>query len=117
MVGDRLTVQEAARLYLAIAKRKGRKPSTCANIESEVRVHLAPFFAGKTLDGIEKKDVLDLMSALEAKGLSPKSIKNIINTLSAIFNLGRTSDPPWASTNPCEGIERPVTRRPPSRGS
>ncbi|MGA2320725.1 MAG: hypothetical protein ABSG95_08260 [Solirubrobacteraceae bacterium] len=66
MVGDRLTVEEAARLYVVVAKRKGRKPSTCANIESEVRVHLAPFFAGKTIDGIEKKDVLDLMSSLEA---------------------------------------------------
>jgi integrase len=110
MVGERLTVKDAAHLYMTGAQRRGRKPSTCANIESEVRVHLAPFFAGKTVDAIEKKDVLDLMASLEGDGLSPKTIKNIINTLSAICNMGRAADPPWVSVNPCEGIERPVTQ-------
>jgi hypothetical protein len=56
-VGERITVDEVGRRYVAEAKRRGRKPSTCANIESEVRVHLGPFLRGKSLDAIEPLDV------------------------------------------------------------
>jgi len=51
VVGVRdMGVGEVAARYVADAERTGRKPSTCANIESETRVHLAPFFAGKSID-------------------------------------------------------------------
>lgn len=42
VTGDRKTVGEVASTYIAHAERRGRKRSTCANIESEVRVHLEP---------------------------------------------------------------------------
>jgi hypothetical protein len=73
--GERLDVAEAARRYLLHAERQGRKPSTRQNIESEVRVHLAPFFRGRALDAIRPEDVYDLVTVLEAGGLSPKSIR------------------------------------------
>ncbi|MDQ3675459.1 MAG: tyrosine-type recombinase/integrase, partial [Actinomycetota bacterium] len=98
----------AARHYLAHAERRGRKSSTRQNIESEVRVHLAPFFAGRTLDAIRPEDVRDLVAALDGKRLAPKSIRNIVATLSALFAFAKTPQRGWAATNPCEGIELPV---------
>src|SRR4051794_25510364 len=104
-VGELLTVEEVGRRYLAHAERRGRKPSTRRNIESEVRCHLAPFFGTKSLDAIRREHVRDLVLVLEGKGLSAKSIRNVIGTLSALFNFARTRD--WASLNPCEGLELP----------
>ena len=106
--GERLTIQEAARRYLLQAERRGRKPSTRQNIESEVRVHLAPFFRDRALDAIRAEDVLDLVATLEGKGLSPKSIRNSVATLSAVLNYARAPQRAWVATNPCEGLELPA---------
>lgn len=107
-VGERLSVGEVGARYLVAAERRGRKRSTRQNIESEVRVHLAPFFAGRALDAIRHEDVLDLVALLERKGLKPKSIRNIVATLSALFNFAKMPQRRWATTNPCEGIELPA---------
>ena len=60
--GERMTVEEASIRYVAHANRRGRKLATRQNIESETRVHLTPFFRGKTLDAITYQDVLDLLA-------------------------------------------------------
>ena len=87
--GERLTVAEVDRRYRAHGKRAGRKPSTLGNIESEVRVHLVPFFRDKSMDSIRPEDVLDLVTVLEGKRLAPKTIRNIVATLSALFNFAK----------------------------
>jgi integrase len=106
--GERLMVEEVAQRYIAHAERRGRKRSTCANIESETRVHLAPFFRGRSLDAIQPEDVLDLIATLQGKQLAPKTIRNVIATLSALFNFARAPQRRWASANPCEGLELPA---------
>ena len=106
--GERLTIAEVARRYLLAAERMRRKPSTLENIESEVRVHLAPFFRDRSLDRITPEDIADLISSLEAAGLAPKTIHNILGTLSALFNFAKAPRRRWASSNPCAGAELPA---------
>jgi integrase len=107
-VGERLTVEEVSARYVAQAERRGRKLSTRSNIESETRVHLAPFFRGKTLEAITYRDVVDLVALLERKGLAAKTTRNIIATLSALFAFAKAPQRGWATSNPCEGIELPA---------
>jgi integrase len=106
--GDRLTVEEVATRYVVHAERRGRKRSTCENIESEARVHLEPFFGARSLDSIESEDVLDLIATLEAKGLAVKTIRNVVATLSALFNFAMAPQRKWATANPCERLELPA---------
>src|SRR5215218_1621757 len=108
VAGERLDVAEVTRRYLIHAERRGRKASTRKNVESESRVHLAPFFGLRSLDAIRSPDVLDFVAVLERKGLSPKSIRNVIGTLSALFNFARSPQRRWATLNPCEGIDLPA---------
>lgn len=108
--GERLTVGEVSARYVAHAERRGRKLSTRANVESETRVHLEPFFRDRSLDSIASADVLDLIGTLEGKGLSPKSIRNVIATLSALFNFAKAPQRRWAAENPCEGVELPAAK-------
>lgn len=98
---ESLTIAEAASRYITAAERRGRKRSTLANIESEVRVHLEPFLGERSIDSIEAEDVLDLIGVLEGKGRSPKTVRNVIATLSALLNR-------YAASNPCEGLELPA---------
>ena len=106
-VGHSLTVAAAGERYQRHLKRAGRKRSTIVAVESALRVHLGPFFTGKTLDSIRHEDVVDLVAVLEGKGLAPKSIHNYVGTLSALFNYARGPQRRWAATNPCEGVELP----------
>jgi integrase len=86
-VGERLTVDEVARRYRLHAERRGRKRSTVRNIESETRVHLVPFFGDRALDAITSEDIIDLVIVLEDKDLAPKTIRNVVATLSELFNF------------------------------
>lgn len=106
--GERKTVEEVAGIYIAQAKRRGRKRSTLEDIESDTRVHLEPFFANRSLDSIKSADVENLISTLEGKGLAPKTIRDIVATLSALFNFAKAPRRRWAAENPCEGVELPA---------
>lgn len=106
--GERLSVEEVGRRYAVYAKRRGRKPSTLQNIESEVRVHIAPFFRSRSMDAIRAADVLDFVAVLEGKGLAPKTIRNIVATLSALFTFAKAPQRRWATDNPCEGLDLPA---------
>jgi integrase len=107
--GEQLTVSEVSRRYLLAPPRGGkpRKPSTVENVESETRTHLVPFFGDRPVDGVDADDVADLIAALGGKGLSPKSIRNVIGTLSALFNFAKAPRRRWAAGNPCDGAELP----------
>jgi integrase len=107
-VGERLTVDEVARRYRLHAVGSGRKRSTVQNIESETRVHLVPFFGDRALDAITSEDVIDLALVLEGKGLAPKTIRNVVATLSALFNFAMGPRRRWATTNPCQGVDLPA---------
>jgi integrase len=107
-VGERLNVDEVSRRYRLHAERLGRKRSTIQNIESETRVHLAPFFGDKAMDSIQPADVTDFILVLEDKDLAAKSIRNIVGTLSALFNFAKSPQRGWAAVNPCEGVDLPA---------
>lgn len=107
--GERLTVTEVSRRYLLAPAKGGkpRKPSQVENIRCDTRTHLGPFFGERPFDGIDADDVDDLIAALAAKGLAPKTIHNVIGTLSAFFNFAKAPRRQWAKVNPCDGAELP----------
>ena len=106
--GDRVTIAEASAQYIVAAERRGRKLSTRQNIESETRVHLAPFFGDRSIDSVSRADVLDLVTVLEGKRLAPKTIRNVVATLSALYRFALHPDRRWATSNPCAEIELPA---------
>jgi integrase len=60
------------------------------------------------MDSIQPADVTDLILMLEDKDLAAKSIRNIVGTLSALFNFAKSPQRGWASINPCEGVDLPA---------
>ena len=106
---DQLTVEELGAAYIAYSEKRGRKRSIIAAVESAVRVWLAPFFEGRSLDSIKPEDITDLIATMEADGLSAKSICNYIGILGAMLSYaGRRR---WVGSNETRHLELPNVER------
>jgi integrase len=60
------------------------------------------------MQSITRQDIADLIAALERKGLAPKTIRNIIATVSAVYRFALHPDRRWAVVNPTESVSLPT---------
>jgi integrase len=104
-VSERVTVELAGERLAADREAMGRKASTVEHIESAVRVHIGPFFQGRSLERVEPADIEAFMAAKRREGLATKSVLNYVSVLHSIFEFGIRRG--WATRNPCKMIEKP----------
>lgn len=114
--GERLSIADLGERYVAHLDRQGRKKATIVAVRSILDRWLIPFFGDKAIDAIRQEDVADLMRLMEAgrrptqptrgKPCGPKTIRNYIGTLSALFNLAERKG--WASSNPARLVDLPA---------
>ena len=117
---ERLTLAEVAPRYLANLRAKGRKRSTLVAAESCLNVWLLPALGDRALDAIRGEDVEDLMVRMEAgdrpgrrgdkrsKHCGPKTIRNYVGILSAIYRYAIHSRRRWAAANPVDDLDLPA---------
>ena len=86
---------------------RGRKKSHRMTVESDLRNHIAPFFASKELDKIEPRDIERYISA-KLKVLAPKTVRNHLNTMHSVFEIGQRMG--WCERNPVKLADRPVIK-------
>ena len=77
----RVTVSEAGECYLGHLESLGRKRSTLQDYASTLRVHLAPFLGGTTLDKIDADLVEAFVAEKRRQGRAPKSVRNYLGFL------------------------------------
>jgi hypothetical protein len=75
-----------------------------------LRNHIAPFFAGKTLDRIRPTDI-ECYVAAKRRTLAIKTVHN--HTMHSIFDLGLRKG--WCSSNPVKLADRPTIKKPETR--
>jgi integrase len=102
---ERLTVSEAGERFVSHIEAQGRKRSTLQDYRSALRIHLAPFFAGRSLDSVTPRDVELFMASRRAAGKSPKSIRNWLSLLHSIFAHAEKRG--WARGNPVKHVDKP----------
>ena len=111
---DRIDIAEAGARYIAAMEARGRKASSISGVRSSLNQWLIPQLGGRALDEIQPQDVDDLMAVMRSSsrkrrqgGCAPKTIRNTIGNLSAIYNYARNPRRKWAASNPCDGVELP----------
>jgi integrase len=104
-VSERLSVAEAGERYLEHLAGVGRKRATLEAYESTLRVHLAPCFAGRSLDAVSPRDVEAFIDAKRREGKQPKSVRNWLSLLNAIFVHGEKRG--WCRGNPVRLVDKP----------
>ncbi len=106
--GRRVTMEEAGNEFCQRLELKGRRKSHRLTVASDLRNHIAPFFASKTLDRIKPEDIERYVAA-KRKTLATKTIRNHVNTMHSIFDLGLRKG--WCQINPVKQADRPTVKR------
>ena len=101
----RVTIEEAGREFCQRLEFKGRRKSHRLTVASDLRNHIGPFFAGKPLDRIRPEDIERYVAA-KRKTLAIKTIRNHVNTMHSIFDLGLRKG--WCHLNPVKHADRPT---------
>src|SRR5919202_2692830 len=70
---ERLDISEASTRYLDRLEALGRKKSTLQDYRSTLRVHLAPFFGGRSVDRVDAQLVEAFIAAKQREGKAAKS--------------------------------------------
>ena len=105
---DRVTMERAGAEFCQRLELKGRRKSHRLTVASDLRNHIAPFFAGKTLERIRPEDIERYVAA-KRKTLAVKTIRNHVNTMHSIFDLGLRKG--WCQVNPVTQADRPTIRK------
>jgi integrase len=105
---ERVTMEQAGREFCQRLELKGRRKSHRLTVASDLRNHIAPFFAGKTVDRIRPTDIERYIAA-KRKTLAVKTIRNHVNTMHSIFDLGLRNG--WCQTNPVKLADRPTVKK------
>jgi integrase len=104
---ERVTMAEAGEELRRRLEIRGRKKSHRLTVESDLRNHITPFFAGKELDKIQPRDI-ERYIAVKLKTLAPKTVRNHLNTMHSTFDVGMRLH--WCQTNPVKLADRPVIK-------
>lgn len=106
--GQRVAMEEAGREFCQRLELKGRRKSHRLTVASDLANHIAPFFAGKTLDRVAPEDIERYVSA-KRKTLAIKTIRNHVNTMHSVFELGLRKG--WCQINPVKLADRPTLKK------
>lgn len=102
---ERLTLREVGDAYIAhVRDYLRRKPSTV----QDYAIILGKAESGlprKAVDALDASDIAAYIAAMQAEGLSPKTINNRLNFLHGLFNFAVRRG--WAHANPVAAVERP----------
>ena len=97
------TLDELGDMLTSRLQTLARKRSTIESVESHVRIHIAPWFGDVGVDAIDDRRVEAFVAALGRKGLSPKTVRNVMGTLHSLFELARRRK--IVRANPCQIVE------------
>ena len=106
--GERVTMEQAGNEFCQRLELQGPAKSHRLTVASDLRNHIAPFFAGKTLDRIRPEDIERYVAA-KRKTLAIKTIRNHVNTMHSVFDLGLRKG--WCQINPVKLADRPTVKK------
>jgi integrase len=102
---DRVTVAEVGVLLVEHRRAQGRKRATVEAYESMIRIHLSPFFVGRTLERIGRREIQAFIGHMRRSGSSPKTTRNALGILHSLFEYARREG--WVQANPCTLVDKP----------
>src|SRR4051812_20313734 len=105
----RHTVNDAAGALRQKLALIGSSRSHLRNTEAMQRLHIGPALGDRPLQKVARRDVEALGEKLLTRGLSPKTVRDVIVFLNAVFE--HAIDLEWTRENPVRRAARPKRRR------
>jgi integrase len=107
-VGERVTIEEAGRRYLAHLEAMGRKPSTLRSYRNQFDAQLVPRVGDWSCALLGREQVEQLIADLARDRLAPKTVRNVVGLLNGICEFATRHR--WAAENPCRYVDRPTVQ-------
>lgn len=104
-VEERLTLEQLGERFLAHKETVGLRRSTLRDYASHLRVHLIPFFGGRSVDAVTPVEVEAFIRAQLRQRLSRKTVDHHLGLLSSIYKFAVKRG--YARLNPVELADRP----------
>jgi hypothetical protein len=115
-----VTVDFAANALRERLAIEGARLSYRQNTQSMQRIHVSPALGNCRIETITRQDVERLARSMLARGLAPKTVRNIMSFLHAVFALAVANE--WIERNPVasratrgaqlgEGVDGRISRR------
>jgi integrase len=104
-----VTVDFAANALRERLAIEGARLSYRQNTESMQRIHVSPALGKRRIETVTRQDVERLARSMLARGLAPKTVRNVMTFLHAVFALALANE--WVERNPVAGAARPKRRR------
>lgn len=104
----RITVAVAGEALKSSLEIRGRRKSHKLTVASDLKNHLAPFFEERTLAEITPDDI-ERYIRVKRKTLAMKTIRNHVNTLHSVFDIGVRKG--WCAANPVKLADRPQIKK------
>ena len=98
-----LTFGEVADRWLA--SNPGKRASTWAADESQLRVHVRPTLGDRRVGSIARTDVQSLVNAW-TETMQPRSVRRCFGVTRAVLAFADSSD--WIAKSPCRGVKLPA---------
>jgi integrase len=103
------TVDEVADELRGRLVIEGARTSYRQNCESMQRIHISPVIGKRRVDDVTRTDIERLAHSMLARGLAPKTVRNVMTFLHSVFALAVESE--WTPSNPVARAARPRRRR------
>jgi integrase len=103
------TVDEVADQLRDRLAVEGVRLSYLQNCDSMQRIHISPAIGKRRVESVKRQDTERLARAMLARGSAPKTVRNVMTFLHAVFALAIKSG--WATVNPAADAARPKRRR------
>jgi integrase len=102
---ERLSLEQVAARFLVRKEKMALRRLTLNDYEGILRVHLLPFFGGRSLERVSAVEVESYISVKLREGRSRKTIEHHLGLLSSIFRYAVRHG--HARVNPFDAAERP----------
>jgi hypothetical protein len=112
------TVDEVADELRGRLAIEGARLSYRQNCESMQRVHVSPAIGKRRVESVQRPDIERLARAMLARGLAPKTVRNVMTFLHMVFALALAVRNGWATAkwSPTRR-DRPSSARPAAGGA
>jgi integrase len=109
-VEERLTLEQLGERFLVHKETAGLRRRTLRNYECFLRIHLVPFFGGRSVDAVTPVEVEAFIRAQLRRGLARKTVDHHLGLLSSVYRYAVRRG--YAHLNPVELCDRPRQAKP-----
>lgn len=105
-----IKVGEFLNTWLWKYEQNNVRPTTFSSYELHIRKHIIPALGNTKLQNLNPDQIQDFINTLQEKGLSPKTIRNIHNTLLLAMNQALANN--ILTRNVCQNVSLPRREKP-----